>query len=653
MTNPSAAPAAKEFHPTMGYHAEFPLAMIMANKNQPRKKFDPTKQDEMTASVKAKGVIQPIVLRTLSGIDFTQPSEKMAETQLLWDKGIRAEIVAGERRFRSSIAAGLATIPAIMRDLRDEEVLEIQLIENDQREDVHELEEALAYKRLLEFKRAKKEKFNADDIAKKIGKSRTYVFNRLKLADLCDEAQTAFLDDAIDFSRAELIARISVPKTQQAALKVAAERDDTGDYKLSLRGLRALLLQEFSTSLASAPFDIKVADYANHHGAVIAGPCGPCPHRSGNCAESFPDIKSADVCTEVECFRKKKFAARERLLAEIKASGADFVAGTLALAKQIFPTSSDDTLHHNYAAPDTKVFGQVDAKKRGQTYEQMLGKELPAVWVENPHTTNLIRLVIVEAANAMLIDKKIMPKPEQPKPEPRSAAGATGKGDQSSRSAPVISPLIKPMESAPSSTAFVLDQATIIGRAREKAYRVTRAYMADGLPPQAWQLLAKAMLRELEGYCDPASIPFLASLYPQLEKQFPDKTPFHALMYFIEDAPYNALPRLLMDITFADSLTCGVSQSHLGPLEAIMELFGESPTKYIEAVQPSPPAAATAAADTKAKAKTKPAPKIPAAPTKKPVAIPAAKKTKPLPKVVKPVIEPLYKGTKKPTAAKK
>jgi ParB/RepB/Spo0J family partition protein len=138
-----------------------PLAKITPSTTNPRKSFPKDKLDELTDSVKRLGVLQPILLRPLNG-------------------GGTYELVAGERRYRASKAAGLTDIPATVRELTDAEVLEIQVIENLQRSDPHELEEAEGYERCSSA-HPSGEKYTVDEIAAKVGKSRSYVFGRLKL----------------------------------------------------------------------------------------------------------------------------------------------------------------------------------------------------------------------------------------------------------------------------------------------------------------------------------------------------------------------------------------------------------------------------------------------------------------------------------------
>lgn len=148
--------------------AEFiSISLIERNPNQPRKYFDPVKLAELERSVKEKGVLQPLLVR---------PFESKGKT--------RYQIVAGERRYQAALKAGLDQIPAMIRELSDREVLEIGVVENVQRANLNPIEEAQAYRNLMdEFGRTQ------DDVSKAVGKSRSHVANMVRLLTLPDRAQ--------------------------------------------------------------------------------------------------------------------------------------------------------------------------------------------------------------------------------------------------------------------------------------------------------------------------------------------------------------------------------------------------------------------------------------------------------------------------------
>lgn len=147
------------------------MNLIRANEEQPRKNFDEEKIEQLAASIKEHGVVQPIVLR------------KVDNTYV---------IVAGERRWRAAKSIGLKEIPAVVMELSDKQILEISLIENIQREDLNPIEEAYAYKKLIEdFK------LTQEELSKRIGKSRTAVTNCMRLLNLDSRVQEYLIDGVI------------------------------------------------------------------------------------------------------------------------------------------------------------------------------------------------------------------------------------------------------------------------------------------------------------------------------------------------------------------------------------------------------------------------------------------------------------------------
>lgn len=152
-----------------------PLAAVTESTFNPRRHFDPAKLAELAENIKASGVHQPILVRPL-------PGARVPDTA----KGVTHEIVAGARRFRASQLAGMAAIPAVVRDLDDGAALEVALWENIHRADLTALEEAEGYDALIRATGITREA-----LAKKIGRSPSYVHASLKLLDLCPEARAA------------------------------------------------------------------------------------------------------------------------------------------------------------------------------------------------------------------------------------------------------------------------------------------------------------------------------------------------------------------------------------------------------------------------------------------------------------------------------
>lgn len=168
---------------------EIELSKISVNPNQPRREFDPIALQELADSIAEIGIIQPITLRQLSEDSY--------------------QIIAGERRYRASILAGLKTIPAYIRTADDENVMEMALIENIQREDLNSLEIALAYQHLIEQYELTQER-----LSERVGKKRTTIANYLRLLKLPAPIQMALKNKEIDMGHARALLTLDDPKAQ-------------------------------------------------------------------------------------------------------------------------------------------------------------------------------------------------------------------------------------------------------------------------------------------------------------------------------------------------------------------------------------------------------------------------------------------------------
>lgn len=168
---------------------EIELAKISANPNQPRREFDETALKELSDSIKEIGIIQPITLRKISDDSY--------------------QIIAGERRYRASLLAELKTIPAYIRTADDENVMEMALIENIQREDLNSIEIALAYQHLLEEYSLTQER-----LSERVGKKRTTIANYLRLLKLPAPIQVALQNKMLDMGHARALLSLDNPKMQ-------------------------------------------------------------------------------------------------------------------------------------------------------------------------------------------------------------------------------------------------------------------------------------------------------------------------------------------------------------------------------------------------------------------------------------------------------
>lgn len=185
------------------------ITMVEPNREQPRKTFDEDALNELAESIKQFGLLQPILVQ---------------------DRKDHYEIIAGERRWRASKIAGLKEVPVIIKDLTEQEIVEISLIENIQRENLNPIEEALAYKKLLNEFNLKQE-----EVAERVSKSRTAVTNSMRLLKLEDAVQQMVIDEKISTGHARALLAIEDGEQQiTIAQKII-------DEKLSVRDIEKLV----------------------------------------------------------------------------------------------------------------------------------------------------------------------------------------------------------------------------------------------------------------------------------------------------------------------------------------------------------------------------------------------------------------------------
>ena len=173
---------------------EVAISHIEANPNQPRREFDPVALEELANSIRQIGIVQPITLRQIADERF--------------------QIIAGERRWRASQLAGLQAIPAYIRTIKDENVMEMALVENIQREDLNAIEIALAYEHLLE-----KSGMTQEKVAERVGKSRAAIANYLRLLKLPAQVQMALQKKEIDMGHARALLSLASPSLQLKLFK--------------------------------------------------------------------------------------------------------------------------------------------------------------------------------------------------------------------------------------------------------------------------------------------------------------------------------------------------------------------------------------------------------------------------------------------------
>lgn len=177
---------------------EIELSKIQANPDQPRRMFDEDALNELASSISQIGVIQPITLRQINNDEY--------------------QIIAGERRYRASLKAGLTSIPAYVKTAQDETVMEMALIENIQREDLNSIEIALAYQKLIETYDLTQER-----LSERVGKKRATIANYLRLLKLPAEIQMGIRDKKIDMAHARTLITLEDPSTQLEVYELILE----------------------------------------------------------------------------------------------------------------------------------------------------------------------------------------------------------------------------------------------------------------------------------------------------------------------------------------------------------------------------------------------------------------------------------------------
>lgn len=365
------------------------VADITPNPDNPRRRLSEVGLEELAASIAEKGVLQPILVRPVASGAL--------------------QIVAGERRWRAAKVAGLETVPARVANLTDDEALEIAVIENLQREDVHPLDEAAGFEALL------KHGHDVAGLAAKVAKSEAHVYQRLKLLSLSKKCQAAFLDDKIPASTALVLARIPSTKLQDEALK-RVEGMNSAEAASTIR-------HQFMLELSAAPF--KIDDEAL---VPEAGSCLRCPKRTGNQQLLFADLKSRDLCTDPPCFQKKRDAGVERRLAEARSSGHTVLsaAEVKTLAPHGYPTSKS-----GYVSLDEYDF------RHGKTLRQAAGKKaIDALPPENVVLAPVKRhdgSTEIKELVPRAIAKKLAPTPKKPAGASRSRADSKVAADGAAR----------------------------------------------------------------------------------------------------------------------------------------------------------------------------------------------------------------------------
>jgi len=361
--------------------AHLPLRALVASPTNPRTIFDPAWITELAESIKVSGVIQPILVRPL-------PGSRVADT----DRGVTHEIVEGECRWRGSKEAGTDTIPAMVRELTDLEVIEIQLISFLKRKGLTELEEAQGYQSLMDAAQ-----ISADEVGKRIKKSRSYVFGRLKLLDLCIEARTSLAAGTIDASRGLLLARIPDHKLQIKALEEITRKNYADEIDMSARDAARHIQREYMLHLDRARFTITDAALVPE-----AGSCKTCPKRTGCSPDLFADVQGADVCTDPPCFHKKEQAHTDAQLRVAHERGQTIIDGREA--KELMPNSWGKV--EGYLRLDEESDSPTDKPLRKLLGKQIEAEGIQPTLIANPHKAGELIAVLPSHQVAELLKAK-------------------------------------------------------------------------------------------------------------------------------------------------------------------------------------------------------------------------------------------------------
>jgi ParB family chromosome partitioning protein len=271
-------------------YRNLPLAQLQESPTNPRRRFDERGLNELAESFKSQGVLQPLLVRSIDEDKY--------------------EVVAGARRLRAAKIAELNEVPARVVELSDAAVRESQLTENLLREDVHPYEEAIALKGILQLEGAQ---YDVASLSARLGKSQSYITQRIRLTELAPSIADAFLADKIGVGHALEIAKL--PQDQQekafdAAFRTVWNSGKESRILLPVRELAAWIEQNILLSLDSVPFNKNDATLVPE-----AGSCAECPKRTGFNTLLFGTAVH-DACTDGACYNNKLAKHVERQIAE-------------------------------------------------------------------------------------------------------------------------------------------------------------------------------------------------------------------------------------------------------------------------------------------------------------------------------------------------
>lgn len=340
-----------------------PVNRIKPWKGNPRKTFDQAKLEELAQSIREQGVLQPLLLRPVrSSVASNQAEQQVAEALGIAGE-THYEIVAGERRWRAAKLAGLTVVPATVRKLSDKDMLEVAVVENEQREGVSALERAEGYARLVEGYKMK-----VEDLAARVGKSPSTIRAALRMRHLPDNARKALQEGKLVPAVAELIASRPSPAMRDDVARFALQARpsfddlDKGKEYPSFREVRQYVGRNCMRELKQATWPLELD-------RIDGKPdCKHCPQRTGNDKENYPGAR-ADVCTNPPCFEKKAEAWATLQLEAAHREGKEVLSAEEC--KELFKYG-DHVAGNKYVALCEHVWQD----KTHRTWGELVGKAL-------------------------------------------------------------------------------------------------------------------------------------------------------------------------------------------------------------------------------------------------------------------------------------
>lgn len=293
-----------------GEYRNISIEKLNPSETNPRKHFEEKALQDLAASIREKGILEPLLVRH-------RPTEGPAKVD-------DYEIIAGERRYRAAKLAKQETLPCIIRELNDQQTIEVQIVENMHRADLSPLEEARGYKALHD-----NHGYDYDMLARKIGKSKTYIYSRLNLIKLPGKIQVAIDKGTLKTGWAEQLLRIPDEKGQVEVYEKILDDADNGWGITDIESLKDHIDSEYLLELKRAPFSTTATDLA----PASVGACIICKNRTGADPDLFGEFSKRDCCQNKKCWDVKLAAHNEKLVAKFKSQGKEVLSGKEAEAK--------------------------------------------------------------------------------------------------------------------------------------------------------------------------------------------------------------------------------------------------------------------------------------------------------------------------------